>query len=293
MIDVVKPTAPESAPTDRLAAVFDRVRISARVFHTGPVCGIETFGQPGGPGHMHVLRAGGMAVEGEGMERAALRAPTVILFPRASSHRLIAGEDDGAELVCAEIDLGGPGNPLEQGLPPILVLPLTPDDVLGSALSLLFAEASMRECGRQAALDRLAEVVLIYILRRFMDAPEPGYGLLAGLAHPALSRALTRIHEDPAGAWTLERLADEAGMSRSVFAETFRRVVGLTPGDYLTRWRLSLARALLQAGRPVKVVARQVGYASPAAFSRAFSNHFGRPAREVGRGDVEPNVPIP
>ena len=293
MADVAKLTAPETAPTDRLAAIFDRVRLSARVFHSGPVCGIEAYGQPGGPGHMHMLRAGDVAVEGEGTERTTLRAPAVILFPRASSHRLIAGEDDGAELVCAEIDLGGPGNPLEQGLPPMLVLPLTPDDVLGSALSLLFAEASMRECGRQAALDRLAEVVLIYMLRRFMDAPDRGYGLLAGLGHPALSRALTRIHEDPGGAWTLERLADEAGMSRSVFAETFRRVVGLTPGDYLTRWRLSLARALLQAGRPVKVVARQVGYASPAAFSRAFSRQFGSPAREFGRGDVEPSVPIP
>ena len=193
--------------------------------------------------------------------------------------------------MCAEIDLGGPGNPLEQGLPPVLVLPLTPEDVLGSALSLLFAEASAREYGRQAALDRLAEVVLIYMLRRFMDAPEPGYGLLAGLAHPALGRALTRIHADPGGAWTLERLAEEAGMSRSVFAETFRQVVGLAPGDYLTRWRLSLARALLQAGRPAKAVARQVGYASPAAFSRAFARHFGRPAREVGHRDAEPGAP--
>jgi hypothetical protein len=126
----------ETAPLDRLAAMFDRVRISARVFHTGPVCGIEAFGQPGGPGHVHVLRAGCLAVDGAAMNRATLQAPTAILFPRASSHRLIAGADDGAELVCAEIDLGGPGNPLEQGLPPVLVLPLTPEDVLGSALFL-------------------------------------------------------------------------------------------------------------------------------------------------------------
>lgn len=286
-----KLTSPEAAPPDRLAAMFDRVRITARVFHTGPVCGIEAFGQPGGPGHVHVLRAGCMAVDGDAMDRAMLQAPTAILFPRASSHRLIAGDDDGAELVCAEIDLGGPCNPLEQGLPPVLILPLTAEDVLGSALSLLFAEASTQESGRQAALDRLAEVVLIYMLRRLMDAPEPGYGLLAGLAHPALGRALTRMHADPGGAWTLERMADEAGMSRSVFAETFRHVVGLPPGDYLTRWRLSLARALLQAGRPVKAVARQVGYASPAAFSRAFARHFGGPAREVGHREAKPGAP--
>jgi AraC-like DNA-binding protein len=72
------------------------------------------------------------------------------------------------------------------------------------------------------------------MLRRLMDAPEPGYGLLAGLAHPALGRALTRIHEDPGGAWTLERMAEEAGMSRSAFAETFRHVVGLNRVQFET-----------------------------------------------------------
>ena len=82
MAEVEKPAASETAPPDRLAAMFDRVRISARVFHTGPVCGIEAFGQPGGPGHVHVLRAGCMAVDGDAMDRATLQAPTAILFPR-------------------------------------------------------------------------------------------------------------------------------------------------------------------------------------------------------------------
>lgn len=287
MTDIAAPRVSEPAPIDRLAALFDRIRISARVFHTGLVCGIEEFGQPGGLGYLHVLRAGRLTVEGHAMERVALRAPAAILFPQASSHRLISQDSDGAELVCAEIDLGGRGNPLGQGLPPVIALALTPQDVLDSALFLLFAEASARECGRQAALDRLAEVVLIYMLRRIMDAPEPGYGLLAGLAHPALGRALIGIHERPGAAWTLELMAAESGMSRTVFAETFQRVVGMAPGEYVTRWRLSVARALLQAGRPAKAVAGQVGYASPAAFSRAFSRHFGSPARELGRGEAE------
>jgi AraC-like DNA-binding protein len=266
---------------DRLAVVFARVRLIARVFHTGPFCGTQDYGRNGGPGHVHLLRAGGMMVEGAALAPTSMQAPTAILFPRAGLHRLIAAEDDEAELVCAEIDLGGPGNPLEQGLPPVLILPLEREDMLGTALGLLFAEASAQESGRQAALDRLAEVALIYMLRRMMDTPEPGYGLLAGLAHPALSEVLTRLHEDPGADWSLERMADKAGMSRSVFAETFRETVGIPPGDYLTRWRLSLARALLQAGQPAKAVAGQVGYASPAAFSRAFSRQFGIPVRTV------------
>ena len=71
-----------------------------------------------------------MAVEGDALARTPMQAPTAILFPRAGSHRLIAAEDDKTELVCAEIDLGGPGNPLEQGLPPVLILPLEREDVL-------------------------------------------------------------------------------------------------------------------------------------------------------------------
>ncbi len=119
------------------------------------------------------------------------------------------------------------------------------------------------------------------MLRRMMQAPEPSYGLLAGLAHPALSRVLTRLHEDPAADWPLERMADEAGMSRSVFAETFRETVGIPPGDYLARWRLSLARALLQAGQPAKAVARQVGYGSAFALSVAFKRVYGTRPSEL------------
>lgn len=272
--------ASDAPEPDRLAAVFARVRFTARVFYTGKFCAIHEYGRNGGPGHIHLLRAGRMVVEGDTLVRTPVEAPTAILFPRAGLHRLIAVEKDEAELVCAEIDLGGPSNPLEQGLPPVLILPLEREDVLGTALGLLFAEASAQESGRQAALDRLAEVAFIYILRRMTAAPQPGYGLLAGLAHPALSRVLTHLHQDPGADWSLERMADEAGMSRSVFAETFRETVGIAPGSYLTRWRLSLARSLLQAGQPAKTVARQVGYASPAAFSRAFTRQFGMPACE-------------
>lgn len=275
---MAEPGAPEP---DKLAGVFARVRLSARVFYTGEFCAIKEYGRDGGPGHIHLLRAGRMAVEGDALPRTPLEAPTAILFPRAGLHRLIAVEEDEAQLVCAEIDLGGPGTPLEQGLPPVLILPLGDQDMLGTALGLLFAEASTQKPGRQAALDRLAEVALIYIFRSMMAAPQPGYGLLAGLAHPALNRLLTRLHEDPADDWSLERMADEAGMSRSVFAETFRDTIGIAPGAYLTRWRLSLARSLLQAGQPAKTVAKQVGYASAAAFSRAFSREFGLPARET------------
>lgn len=275
--------AADSPPVDRLAAIFSRVHVRARVFHTGRLHCSVAFPAASGPGHVHVLRAGRLRVEGAAFEPVALQAPAAVLLPRANAHTLGLGDGGEAELVCAEVDLGGPGNPLEQGLPPLLSLPLVPGDGLDRLLALLFEEAGAHYCGRQAALDRLAELVLIHMLRHLMESRATSYGLLAGLAHPTLRRALTGVHEDPGGPWTLEAMAEAAGMSRSVFAETFRQTVGVSPGEYLIRWRLSLARAALMAGKSVKTVAREVGYDSPAAFSRAFSRHFGTPARDVGR----------
>jgi AraC-like DNA-binding protein len=91
------------------------------------------------------------------------------------------------------------------------------------------------------------------------------------------------MHERPAQAWTLESLATEAGMSRSVFAASFRDTVGATPGDYLARWRVGLAQQALRRGRPLKLVADEVGYGSEAALSRAFKTWVGHSPRDWRR----------
>jgi AraC-like DNA-binding protein len=83
------------------------------------------------------------------------------------------------------------------------------------------------------------------------------------------------MHEAPARDWTLDELAGVAGMSRSVFAGQFREAIGLTPGQYLQGWRVGLAQQALKRGRPLKVVAGEVGYGSEAALSRAFKAHVG------------------
>jgi transcriptional regulator GlxA family with amidase domain len=88
------------------------------------------------------------------------------------------------------------------------------------------------------------------------------------------------MHDAPDKDWTLEWLADTAGMSRTSFANVFRDVIGVTPGNYLSRWRLTLAKGLLSEGAPLKGVARAVGYASPAALSRAYTRQFGLSPRE-------------
>ena len=107
-------------------------------------------------------------------------------------------------------------------------------------------------------------------------APPDQGGVLAALADPQLSESLACIHDRPGDAWSLETLARSAGMSRSVFADRFREVVGLPPMQYVTHWRMQRARRLLVDGNlALESVAEQVGYESAAAFSRVFKRSVG------------------
>src|SRR5690606_34041544 len=100
-----------------------------------------------------------------------------------------------------------------------------------------------------------------------------------GLSDPRLARALVAMHEEPARPWSLEAMAKEAGMSRSAFAARFRSVVGETPADYLSDWRLTIAQSQLRAGRSLKTIAGDLGYSNPSALSRLFARRVGASAR--------------
>jgi AraC-like DNA-binding protein len=205
-----------------------------------------------------------------------VETPSLLFYPRPLAHRFVSDAKVGADMACAHVEFrAGAINPIAQALPPVVVMPLA--ELAGAApvLELLFAEAFAQRCGRQAVVDRLFEVVLIQILRTLMDRSTVAHGLLAGLAHPKLAKALVALHTAPARDWTLERLARAAGMSRSSFAATFHGIVGATPGDYLAGWRVALAQDALRRGRPLKLIVGDVGYGSAAALSRAFKSTTG------------------
>jgi transcriptional regulator GlxA family with amidase domain len=105
-------------------------------------------------------------------------------------------------------------------------------------------------------------------------------GMLAGLAHQQLRRAIVAMHQQPEQDWTLELLAEQAGMSRTSFATSFRDTVGQTPGSYLQRWRIGLAQKFLKQMHPLKMIASRVGYGTEAALSRAFRAQTGTSPRE-------------
>jgi AraC-like DNA-binding protein len=267
--------------TDRLATLLRDFTVSARMFHSGPLCGINDFAPQQGLGQLHLVQRGPLRIEHLQHEPLEVARPTLLFYPRPLHHRFVSDEREGATMACAHLQFGDGGdNPLAASLPAFTAIPLEELDGLAPVLELLFREAFGVHCGRQFVVDRLFEVVLVHILRRLMQQGAVDTGLLAGMAHPHLARSLVALHAQPAQAWSVQTLAREAGMSRSVYADSFRRVIGTTPAEYLAAWRLGLAQHQLRQGRPLKLIAEAVGYGSVATLSRAFKLRWGVSPRE-------------
>ncbi|MBD5803830.1 HTH-type transcriptional repressor of iron proteins A [Azoarcus sp. Aa7] len=279
---------------DRLSPLLNRFALTARVFYSGTLCGITTFEASDEAGHLHVVRRGPLQVQGADRSLIDIDEPSLLFYPRPASHRLRADRQTGADVVCASVEFGGGlGNPLARALPPVLLVRLAELPALASTLALLLDEAFEQRSGRQAIVDRLCEVVLVHLLRHTIEHRLMPTGLFAGLADPRLAKAIQAMHDEPARKWLLEELAERAGMSRARFAVNFRETVGQTPLDYLTDWRIGLAQTLLRKGRPVKIVADEVGYGSAAALARAFTARLGVPPIAWTRGEPRRAAPHP
>jgi AraC-like DNA-binding protein len=101
------------------------------------------------------------------------------------------------------------------------------------------------------------------------------------------------MHNEPGYPWTLQSLAERVGMSRSVFALRFRKIVGATPMEYLTRWRMLLAAERLQSSTDgLSVIARSLGYESESAFGKAFRRVMGCSPRQYTRSGAPRAMPI-
>jgi len=273
--------------TDRLAALFGHFAVRAHAFQAGPLCGINQIEANEPFGQLHLIRAGEVEVRHRHHKALRIKEPSLLLYPRPLGHRFVTDTQCGAEFVCANVAFeGGSDHPIAAALPPVVCLPLAKVPSCGPVLSSLFAEAAASHCGRQAMLDRLFEVLLIQVLRELMAQGELESGMLAGLAHPRLRQALVALHEAPQRDWSLQSLAGQAGMSRTVFANHFRDVVGCTPGAYLLRWRMGLAQKRLRQGHTLKQIGGDIGYGSEAALSRAFRAQTGLSPREWLKADA-------
>jgi transcriptional regulator GlxA family with amidase domain len=177
-------------------------------------------------------------------------------------------------LICAHADLTGPVAPLFlQEFTEPRVLSLTDDEpALHLAINMIEMELGAPRCGQPALLQRVGDILFIGLLRYLVAHPSPGgTGLFNGLADPRIAKALVAMHQRPEADWSLERLAQEAGLSRTAFAATFRRVMRQTPGKYLSALRLALAQRAVERGKGLKEAARVAGYGNASALSRTLS----------------------
>lgn len=268
---------------DRLVWLLHRFELRARVFQAGPLGCSAVAPVESTSGVLHILRAGGVRIVSDDGMQHEIHEPSAFFYMSPTKHR-IEPLDDGVDIICSTFEFGiGLGNPLQSALPDLFVLRLADSPTLALTLEQVFSESAEDHCGRDAVLDRLSEVTLILILRDLMDQHRLDIGLLAGLADPKLMRAINAIHEKPEDDWTLDKMASVALMSRARFAEHFHKVVGMTPGAYLSDWRLGLAKSMLLQGGSVQTIALDVGYGSASALSRVFSSRCGMSPTEWRR----------
>jgi AraC-like DNA-binding protein len=219
---------------------------------------------------------------------AAFEAAAASPLPFSVSY----GAGDGplsARLVCGFLACNAqPFNPLLDNLPAVIKAGTLQDDQsnwLGEFVRIAISESTSKRAGGESVLAKLSELMFIEVVRRHLEAVPPARtGWLAGLRDPFVGRALSVIHRSPARNWTIEELARDVGLSRSVLAERFADLVGLPPMHYLAKWRMQIASELLSGSSNIATVAAETGYGSEAAFSRAFKKMVGVPPSAWRRG---------
>jgi AraC-like DNA-binding protein len=184
----------------------------------------------------------------------------------------------GATLMVAEIELSDAAawlGSLPESLSVTGFASLEPAAAaLASSMGQHDADGPQSRSGDPVICRIMTKTVLLSLLRAWFDL---GYARDWPLnaSDPFLDRVIEAIHQDPGRDWTLEALASAGAMSRSAFAQRFRRIFGLPPASYVTGVRMDSAKRMLVAGRSISQTSRELGYASDEGFSRAFRRHTG------------------
>jgi AraC-like DNA-binding protein len=292
---------------DILSEVFSALRIRSQLYFSAELRAGAAICVPEERRRIrfHLVLQGQCYLRMEGRAASLLSEGDIVLIPNGASQILSAEPDtpaislekaikagalrDGvlrggtgvarAVLLCGFCQFDeGIEHPALADLPPAIhlrIAELGAEPWVTATLKLLALEAGLAAQGTTAILGRLIEIVVIQATRRLSLVRE-GYGFIAALADPHLSRALYMLHRMPEKAWRVGELAEAAGMSRARFADRFAEIVGVPPIEYLTRWRLIKARGLLSESQlSIEDIAERCGYASLPSFTRRFKAQFG------------------
>jgi AraC-like DNA-binding protein len=301
---------PPLDPLNELLAGMRLTGVEYRRIELSPPFGLG-FGASEGRANFHFVARGAVFLR-QGDEVHQMDAGDAVLLPRGGTHDVVSEPDLGASDVaafatseicqgvsaltackagecpsshvlifsgCMEFDLGGMSSLI--GLMPEAMFVGTLSERYPEILPIL--DAMEREtCGGRAGfagiLAHLANVVAAFIVRAWAESGcGEASGWVSALRDPRLGGVISAVHRDPGRDWTVSDLAAEMGSSRSIFAERFLAVTGLTPLRYLTELRMRLAAEWIARDRmPIDVAAHRLGYGSQAAFSRAFKRVNGR-----------------
>ncbi|MBJ7603690.1 MAG: AraC family transcriptional regulator [Candidatus Dormibacteraeota bacterium] len=298
---------------DVLSDVLNTIRLESSVFaelRLNPPWGIRSGARDDFA--FHVISRGQCLLEVEGSAPLYVQAGEVVVLAPGYSHSLRDRPDSPTleldDLVAGTLPTQAPGRHAAahlicgcfrfRDLRPSLLASSLPNVIhardaggevgawLAQTLRLLSYESQSDRPGKSTVVNRLCDALFVYILRSHLaDLPAEDASWLRGLAEARVGTALELMHEAPARQWTLAELASRVGLSRSAFAVRFRSTVGDTPIQYLTKWRLERAAAMLRDGAVVEQVAAAAGYESAAGFSKAFKRHLSVPPGAYRRAD--------
>lgn len=284
---------------DGLSAVLDQIRLNSVVYfksNFAPSWGMDVAQGPFA--QFHIIAEGDCCFKCEGQESKVLTAGDILIFPNGTAHWLAhtAGssklngqdvvssimqgrsvfqtEDTATTLICGHFEFDRTvDHPFLTSLPDIIHIKNIEEGdfpwILNIA-NLLITETQTDSTGSSVIVERLAEALFISAIRYYISQHH-SQPFLAALYDQKISTTLQLIHASPEKDWSLDNLSKEAGMSRTSFANHFRNKVGQTPMHYLTKWRMLIARRILEESQEsISDIAERVGYGSEPAFSRAF-----------------------
>jgi AraC-like DNA-binding protein len=283
---------------DPLSVLLTRLDLKAEVYVNGDFCGawaVDTGGSKRIP--FHLIGSGSAWLHFDGQESQQLTSNDLVIFPNDAHHVIshsktkpaleqvnapMSNDGDITHMVCGFFEFRNPVLfPVLEALPQVVVIKPEAEPSgrnIEFLIQQMLNELKHERPGFYIAIDQMAFLIFIEVLRQQMEVKTLEKGLLSALFDPKLGKALNAIHQRPEFSWTLERLAEEAFMSRSTFADVFSKAIGLTPMKYLTKWRMTQARHLLKTTQlSVAQIAERSGYDSEAAFRKAYRNTIGEP----------------
>ncbi|MCB1911534.1 MAG: cupin domain-containing protein [Rhodocyclaceae bacterium] len=259
---------------DRLSALLEGAAPRIGIHHAGALSSTSDFPARSGKAlHLHLLLRGTMRIAWADGD-AVLEGPAIAVLRDDCGHRIeVLPVCPEVTLLCVDAAFEGPAAALllmAFASPRLIALGDEAHELM-HVVPLIAAEMEQPRCGQPALLARAGDILFIGLMRYLVARGQSSRGVFGGLGDPRLARALVAMHRSPASPWSLESLADEAGLSRTAFATGFREHVGISPGAYLAALRLDIAERAVESGQGLKRAAQASGYASTAALSRALS----------------------